>query len=91
MPLSNCNRDRLCFKIEEFKAGKGDHWTTTATNLKKLNNNIENYLETVLKLPVEKNYIDTQAIAKENNRIHMLRQVLYNVKVVRKSTWNNWE
>eukprot|EP00826_Nyctotherus_ovalis_P049236 TRINITY_DN5923_c0_g3_i2.p1 TRINITY_DN5923_c0_g3~~TRINITY_DN5923_c0_g3_i2.p1 ORF type:complete len:583 (-),score=237.80 TRINITY_DN5923_c0_g3_i2:204-1952(-) len=73
MCLRCLNRDSLCFKSGEFGEGGEDNWTANAANLKKLNNCMEAYLETVLKLPIEKDYIDTQAIAKEDDRINMLR------------------
>lgn len=65
----------MCFKSGEFKESGEDSWTANAANLRKLNNCMEAYLDTVLKLPIEKNYIDTQAIAKEDDRINMLRLV----------------
>jgi hypothetical protein len=36
---------------------------------------MEDYLETVLKLPVEKSYVNIQAIARDNDRLNLLRLV----------------
>ena len=40
---------------------------------------MEQYLETILKVNVEKNYIDTQAIARDNNKINLIRLVSFSL------------
>lgn len=37
---------------------------------------MEDYLETVLKLPVEKGYVNAGAIIRDDNELHLVRLVL---------------
>jgi hypothetical protein len=37
---------------------------------------MENYLETTLKIPIDKNYINTQAITQNNDKDQILRMVV---------------
>jgi len=59
--------------MEGFNIGTMDHWALCAANLQKLSTFMENYLEFVLKLPVDKEYINIQAIVRKNDRFQLLR------------------
>jgi len=42
---------------------------------------MEDYLETVLKLPVKKNYVNIQAIVRNDDKLNLLRLVIYHRKL----------
>ena len=68
--------DPLCFPLEGFDPKPSDHWTITVSNLQKVNNYMEEYLETVLKLPVMKDYVNVQSIIRDNDHVNLLRPVI---------------
>jgi len=43
--------------------------------IQELNLYMENYLETTLKIPIDKNYINIQSIAQNNDKTQILRMV----------------
>jgi len=74
--------------LEEFDSKPTDHWTINEANLQKINTAMEDYLETILRLNIEKNYINISAIVRNNDKINLIRLVIL---TIRNSVNEYWE
>ena len=74
--------------MEEFDSKPTDHWTINEANLQKINTAMEDYLETILRLNIEKNYINISAIVRNNDKINLIRLVIL---TIRNSVNEYWE
>lgn len=79
--------DPLCFPLGDYDSRPSDHWTISAANLQRIDTMMEEYLETVLKLTVEKGYVNVQSIARDNDRVNLLRLVLYRAHTSVSGRW----
>ena len=69
----NSHRNETAFPIEGFNQNAHDHWAFCVANLQKLSTYMQQYLENVLQLPIDKNYINIPSIANGEERTLLLR------------------
>jgi len=66
------------FSLEGFSL-QPDHWSLCVSNLQKLMKSMDKYYKTELKMTLPADFVDIQAIARQNDKTHILRLVFFHI------------